>query len=338
MKAHYRFFLLIVLFLGFSAGSRAQNAGVYKFIKKISLPGDGGYDYMSIDEVNNKLYVSHGTSVNVIDLKTDSAVAEIKEMKGVHGIAIDNELGRGFISDGRANSMVAFDLLNFKKIANIPVTGLGPDAILYDPFSKRVYSFNGHGKNIAVVDAKTLKEVDSIKLGGGPEFAVSDRKGKIYNNIEDLNIIKVINSKTNKVIDSFPLSPCETPTGLGADLTHGLLFTGCRKNKGMSVLDMKSGKVLATINIGAGVDAVVYDPITSLIFCSCGDATTTIIKEIDREHFNVVQTLNTEPRAKTMALDTKTHKIYLSAPEFDPTIKKIVPNSFHVLVYGMNGL
>lgn len=336
MRRIYLILAQFFLFFLFCFETQAQVSEVYKFVKRIDLPGNSGYDYMNIDPVNNKLYVSHGTSVNVIDLKTDKVVGEISDMKGVHGIAIDNELGRGFISDGRANSIVAFDLKTYSKLATIPVTGIGPDAILYDSFSKRVYSFNGHGKSISVVDAFSFKQVDSILLGGGPEFAVSDGKGKIYNNNEDLNLLKVIDTKSNKVIDSFPLSPCETPTGLGADLKHGRLFTGCRKNKGMSVVDINSGKVITTVDIGSGVDAVWYDPKTAYVFCSCGDATTTIIKQITPDQYKVVQTLKTEPRAKTMALDLKTHKIYLSAPSFDPDTKKPLPNSFHVLVYSMN--
>jgi len=328
--------VLVLLILSFFINSYAQTKGQYTFDKKIEVPGDGGYDYMSIDAVNNRLYVSHGTQVNIIDLTTQKVIGAVKDMKGVHGIAIDNELNRGFISDGRANAVVAFDLKTFEKIATIPITGQGPDAILYDPFSKTVYSFNGHSNNASIVDAQTLKEIDSVKLGGGPEFAVSDTVGKIYNNIEDLSKMKVIDASTHQVVDSFPLSPCITPTGLGVDLKYGRLFTGCRKNKGMTVLDLRTGKVLNTVPIGGGVDAVVYDPSTQYIFCSCGDGTTTIIKQGASDSYTVIQTLKTEPRAKTMALDLKTHKIYLSAPSFDTATQKPLPNSFHVLVYKLN--
>jgi len=314
----------------------SQNKVTYSFDKKIPVPGDGGYDYLSIDSVMNRLYISHGTSVNVLDLKTETLIGEIKDMKGVHGIAIDNELNRGFISDGKANAVVAFDLKTFEKIATIPVSGIGPDAIMYDPSSKKVYSFNGESKDASVVDAKSLKQVGTIKLGGGPEFAVSDLKGKIFNNIEDLNQLKVLDSHSLKVIDSFPLSPCGTPTGLALDLKYGRIFTGCRKNKGLSVLDMVSGKVLTTVPIGGGVDAVVYNPNNQLIFCSCGDGTTSIIQQGPNDSYTLLQTLTTEPRAKTMAMDFKTGKIYLSAPSFETGTRKIVPGSFHLLVYKPN--
>ena len=317
----------------FSAVSNVIHAQTYVQDKIIALPGDAGYDYLSIDKVNGRLYVSHGNSVNVIDLNTEQPVGVISDLKGIHGIAIANKSNRGFISDGRADAVVAFDLTTLKTIATIPVDAKGPDGIIYDPFSDRVFCFNGDSNNSSVIDPNTLKQVGTVDLGGAPEFAVADGKGKIYNNLEDKNSLNVIDTKTLKVIMNYPLAPCGGPTGLALDNAHHRIFSVCRQNKGMSVVDATSGKVIVTLPIGAGVDAVAYDPETKLIFCSCGDGTTTIIKQQSADEYSVIQTLKTPVRAKTMALDTKTHKIYLSVAEFEPGTRKVLPNTFKVLVY-----
>ena len=312
----------------------ALHAQTYVLDKKIALPGDGGYDYLSIDHVNNRLYVSHGTAVNVIDLATEQPVGVIDDMKGVHGIAIDNKHNKGFISDGKANAVVAFDLKTLKKIATIPVDAQGPDAIMYDPYSEKVFSFNGESNNSSVVDPVTLKQVGTVALGGGPEFAVPDGKGKIYNNLEDKSSLNVIDSKALKVLKTYSLAPCGGPTGLALDLKNSRAFTVCRENKGMSVVDINTGKVITTVPIGAGVDAVAYDAETKLIFVSNGDGTTTIIKQASADKYSVTQTLTTQVRARTMTLDPKTHKIYLSVAQYEPgTTRKVVPGTFNVLVY-----
>ena len=327
-------FLIIPVLI--STQGKSQTTDIYSFEKSIVLPGDGGYDYISIDEVKRHLFVSHGTSVNIIDLKTEMVIGSVDNMKGVHGIAVDNEVNKGFITDGRDNSVVVFDLITFKTITTIPVTPKGPDGIMFDPFSKRIFAFCGNGNAASVIDVNTLKEIATIPLGGGPEFAVPDSKGLIYNNLEDKNSLNVIDSKEMKVIRNYPLAPCGGPTGLALDAQHKRIFTGCRENKGMSVVDIKTGKVITTLPIGGGVDAVVYDASTKLIFCSNGDGTTTIIKQKSADEYAVVQTLNTQFRAKTMALDKLTHKIYLSAPKFVEGTRNIIPGTFAVLVYKMN--
>src|SRR5260221_1431052 len=237
---------LLVLLLATSRLS-AQS---YKFDKKIALPGDGGYDYLPIDEANNHLFVSHGTSVNVVDLGTEKPIASIDGMKGVHGIAVVNEVNKGFITDGKASAVVVFDLTTFKTISTITLSSSDADAIIYDPFSKKVLAFNGDGKSISVIDPVAMKEIKTIPLGAGPELAVSDGKGLIYNNIEDLNSLKSIDTKTFTVKDTYPLAPCGGPTGLALDPVNKRLFTGCRQNKGLSVVDITSGKVITTIPIG----------------------------------------------------------------------------------------
>ena len=325
-----KIFLAILATCTMTLSLRAQT---YVLDKTIALTGDAGYDYVSIDMANNRLYVSHGTMLNVVDLATEQQVGVIGDLKGIHGIAIVNKSNRGFISDGRANAVVAFDLATLKVIATIPVTATGPDGIIYDPYSDFVFSFNGDSNNASVVDPNTLKQVGTVDLGGAPEFAVSDGKGKIYNNLEDKNSVNVIDTKTLKVTHNYSLAPAGGPTGIALDDADHRIFSACRKNKGMSVLDATSGKVIATLPIGGGVDAVCYDPGTKLIFCSCGDGTTTIIKQNSADDYSVIQTLTTPVRAKTMALDTRTHKIYLSVAAYEPGTRKVVPNTFKVLVF-----
>lgn len=335
MIVSLRLVLCLCLFAFSTPKLLAQQTEIYTLDKKIQLPGDAGYDYLSIDEVNRRLYVSHGTSVNVIDLDTETPIGVITDMKGVHGIAIANEFGRGYISDGGADAVVVFDLKTLEKITTIQVTGKGPDAIAYDSYSKQVFCFNGESNDASVIDAKALKQIGTVDLNGGPEFAVSDGKGIMYNNLEDKNSLNVIDTKALKVTRNYRLAPCGGPTGLAFDPANSRLFTGCRQNKGMSVVDSKSGKVIVTVPIGAGVDAVVYDKENKLIFCSNGDGTTTIIKQESADSYKVIQILATQARAKTMAMDTKTHKIYLSVADFQPGTRNVIPGTFQVLVYKM---
>src|ERR1700744_1475491 len=329
MKKH----ILILAFLFAGILPLSLKAQTYVFDKAIPLTGDSGWDYLSVDNVNHRLYVSHGNKVNVIDLDTEQPAGSVDSLKGIHGIAIDNKANRGFISDGRANAVVAFDLKTLKTLATIPVTAEGPDCIIYDPYSDRVFSFNGESNNSSVVDPNTLKQVGTVALGGGPEFAVSDHDGKIYNNLEDKNSLDVIEVRSLKVIANYPIAPGGGPTGLALDMKNGRAFTGCRQNKGMEVVDVHTGKVINTLPIGAGVDAVAYDPETKLVFCSCGDGTVTIIKQLSADSYSVIQTLKTQNRARTMALDQKTHKIYLSVADTQPNSRKATPGTFKVLVY-----
>jgi len=324
MKTKIAFVLFVFSFLIFKHNLSAQE--LYTADKTIELPGTGSYDYLFIDKQNNKLYVSHASAVNVIDLGTEKAVGSIDNLKKCHGIAIVNKLNRGFISDGNANTVVVFDINTLKIIQTIALSGKKPDAIIYDSYSNKVFAFNGGSNNVSVIDVETMKETTTIDLGGGPEFAVTNGAGKIYNNIEDLSSLKVIDSKTLTVTNTYPLAPCGGPTGITLDSANNRLFTVCRENKGMSVVDATNGKVITTVPIGTGVDAVAFDPITKLVFCSNGDGTTTIIKQETADKYTVVQTLKTVARAKTLALDTVTHKIYLSVN--DPAT-----NSFKVLVY-----
>ncbi len=313
----------------------AQNPS-YVADKTIPLTGNGGYDYAFIDQANHVLYASHGTAVNVVDLQTEKQVAVIENMKGVHGIAIVNELNRGFISDGKGSAVIAFDTKTFKTIKVIPITGKDADGIIYDPFSKKIFVFEGDANAAVVVDPKELTQVGSIELGGAPEFAVSDGNGLIYNNLEDKSSLNVIDAKAMKVIKNYPLSPCGGPTGLAIDKDNQRLFTVCRENKGMSVIDITTGKVVQTLSIGAGVDAVIYDAANKLVIASNGDGTATVFKQNTADNYSLVQTLTTQYRAKTMAMDFSTHKLYFPVVDFQKGTKTQVPDSFKLLVYRLN--
>jgi len=326
--------LFLGLFLIFFNKLIAQNIH-YGLDKKISLQGNDGYDYLFIDQENRNLYVSHGTIVHVISLDSEKLIGTIKGTKGNHGIAIVQKSNLGFISDGKSNEVSVFDLTTLEVKTTIKLRGEKPDAIIYDIFSEKVFVFNGSSNNASVIDVNTLKEIGTIDLGGAPEFAVSDGSGKVYCNLEDKNSIKVIDTKSLTIINSIPLAPCGGPTGLTMDIPNQLLFTVCRENKGLSVVDIGSGKVLNTFPIGSGVDAVAYDTDLKIIFCSNGDGTTSIYKQNSPIDYTLIQTLETQIRAKTLALDQKTHKIYLSVADFDPITKKTLPDTFRVLVYKM---
>ena len=326
---------ILILFVGafliFNCTAHAQRAN-YSHYKTIHVGDQGGWDYLAIDEVNNKLYVSHSTKVLVISIDKDSVIAEIPNTLGVHGIAIDHELNKGFISDGRTNSVTAFDLKTYKVIDTLAISGTNPDAILYDPYSKKVFTFNGRSHNATVIDAASFKVLDSINLPGKPEFAVTDLHGKIYVNIEDKSEIVQFDSKTHKVLNTWSITPGEEPSGLAIDRANSLLFSVC-DNKKMVVFDITKGKTIQSIPIGGGVDAVSFDPQTKLIYTSNGEGNVTIIKQLNLLTYQVIQTLPTQAGSRTMTLDVKSKKIYLSAAKFEEGTRKMIPGSFEILVY-----
>ena len=317
--------------------------GSYKLLKEIPVGGEGGWDYLEVDPGARRLYVSHATKVVVIDIEKEAVLGEIADTPGVHGIAVAPNLGLGFTSNGRENKVSIFDLKTLQTSSKVD-TGENPDAILYDEKTKEVYAFNGRGRSATAFDAKTGKVVATIPLPGKPEFAVAHTKAdRIYNNLEDKSEVAVIDTKTHKLVSTWPLAPGEEPSGMAFDPEHQRLFLGCG-NKLMVMLDSATGKVVSSVPIGQGVDATKFDPGTQLAFCSCGDATVTIAHEDSPDKLTVVQTLKTEPRAKTMALDPRTHKIYLASAKFGPAPDQpsggkkgrpsVVPGTFKVLVYG----
>jgi DNA-binding beta-propeller fold protein YncE len=314
----------------------------YHLVNTYALGGDGGWDYLSIDSSARRLYISRATHVIVLDADSGKPVGDIPDTPGVHGIALAPELGRGFISNGREGTVTIFDLKTLKAIAKVRA-GENPDAILYDPASKRVFAFNGRSHDATAIDAAKGSVVGTIKLEGKPEFAVSDEKGEIFVNIEDKSQIDAIDPAKLEVKASWPLAPCEEPNGLAMDRKHRRLFAGC-DNKMMAVVDADTGKVIATPAIGDGVDANTFDPGTELAFASCGEGVLTVVHEDSPMKFSVLENVPTQPGARTMALDEKTHNAYLVTAKFGPPPaptadnphprRTILPDSFVVLVYG----
>lgn len=288
-------------------------AGGYSVVKKIPIPGKGGWDYLSVDANARRLYVSHGTQVEVVDIDSLSVVGNIPKTPGVHGIAIAPESGRGFVSAGRANSVIVFDLKTLKTITEVPA-GKEPDGIIYDPATSRVFAFNGESNTATAIDAANAKVAGTVDLGGGPEFAAADGKGYVFNNLEDENLVVKINARDLKVEQRWPTASCSSPSSMAMDRANRRLFIGCR-SRVMAVLDADSGKVITTLPIGDHVDATAFDPETKLIFNSNGEGTVTVIHEDSPDKYSAVETVKTAPRARTMALDPKTHRLFLSTAE-----------------------
>ena len=315
----------------------------YHVVREIHLAGDGGWDYLTVDSAARRLYVSHSTRVNVVDVDSGKPVGEVQNLSGVHGIAIAQDLGRGFISNGKSSTVTIFDLKSLATLSEVKTTGENPDAILYDPFSSRVFAFNGRTGNATVLDAKTGKVEGTIELGGKPEFATSDLLGRIFVNLEDKSEVVELGAKDLKVQARWPLKPCEEPSGMAIDRKHERLLIGCA-NKLAAVVDTKSGKVVTTVPIGDGVDANAFDPETGLGFSSNGDGTLTVIHEDGPDRFTVVENVTTRKGARTMALDEKTHQLYLSSAQYgpapEPTAEQphprptVLPDSFTLLVVG----
>lgn len=295
----------------------------YHVIKKIPIPGQGGFDYLTIDGSARRLYVSHGTQVEVLDVDSGAIVGKIPNTMGVHGIAIAPELGRGFVSDGQTATVTIFDLKTLKPIAEVPA-GKKPDAIIYDSATSQVFAFNGGSDSTTVISAADGKVVGTLDLGGGPEFAAADGDGYVFNNLEDQSKLVKINSKKLSVDERWPLAPCEAPSSMAMDRPNRRIFIGCR-SKVMAVVDADSGKVITTVAIGDHVDASAFDPESKLIFNSNGEGTISIIHEDSPDTYSVVQTVKTLPRAKTLALDLQTHRVFLSTVE---------DGQFEVLVVG----
>jgi YVTN family beta-propeller protein len=312
----------------------AQTVSDFKIVNKIHLEGDEKWDYLFSDDLNSRLYVSHGSMVQVVDESKGTLVGKISGMNGVHGIAIAPELSKGFISSGKDSSVVVFDTRTLQVITKITVTGKGPDAIMFDSFSKKVFVFNGKSNNATVIDAATNKIVATIPLDGKPEFSVSDGRGKVYVNLEDKSSIAVINPTTCKVEHVWPIAPGEEPTGLALDnVTHRLLSV-CG-NKLMVITDAGSGKVISTLPIGEKSDGTAFDPGVKRAYSSNGDKTMTVVKEGTDGKFSVMNNFPTQEGARTITINKMTHHIYLSAADFDPVQEgqkpKITPGTFVIL-------
>lgn len=295
----------------------ASGASGYHVAKKVKLGGAGGWDYLEVDPATHRLFISRGTHVMVYDPMAEKVVGDIPDTQGVHGVAIAADLSKGFTSNGRSTNSTIFDLASLKAMGSA-TTGKGPDAIIYDPYSKRTFTMNGDGNSATAIDAVSGNVAGSVDLGGGPEFAASDGKGNIFVNLEDKSALVKFDAKTLKMENTWPLAPCESPSGLAIDAAHEILVVGCH-NKLMAFVDGVTGKVIGTVPIGQGVDANRFDAATGYAFASCGDGTLTIAHEDSPTKFSLVETVATQRGARTMALDPTNHNVYLVTAEFGPT-------------------
>jgi hypothetical protein len=317
--------------------SPAPATSGYHVIKTVPVGGDGGWDYVYVDTDARRVYVSRGTHTMVLDADTYAVVGDIPDTLGVHGVAIASDLGRGFTSNGRSNDVTIFDLKTLKAIGNVK-TDANPDAILYEPVTKRVFTFNGRGKNATAINAADGTVLGAIDLRGKPEFAAADGKGSVYANNEDSSELHHLDAKTLKELHHWPLAPCKSPSGLAMDTANRRLFSVCDE-KVMAVVNADTGKVVATPAICEGPDAAGFDPSSGYVFASCGDGNLTVIHQDSPDKYTVVENVPTKKSARTMGLDLKTHNIFLPAADFDPPAAgerrgKMKPGSFVIVVVG----
>lgn len=343
-------FVLLVLFIASAPipnctaqkSGEAKPASGYHLLKKIEVGGEGGWDYLFVDGAARRLYVSRSTRMMVFDADTGKSVGEIPDTPGVHGVAIADDLGRGFTSNGRDGSVTIFELKTLKPISKVKV-GTNPDCIIYDPATHRVFAFNRGSSDVSAIDAKTGEVAGLIALGGHPEFATADGKGMVFVNLDNKSEIVAIDSKKLEAKAHWSVAPGEGPSGMAIDRKHNRLFSVCG-NKKMTVMDAATGKVVADVPIGTGPDAAAFDPDTNLAFSSNGEGTLTIIHEDSADKYSVVENVTTQRGARTMALDPKTHNVFLVTAQYGPppapTPERpnprpaIVPNSFVILVFG----
>jgi YVTN family beta-propeller protein len=332
MKTKFFITPLILVSLIFSVQSQTKSN--YKIANKFHLTGDEKWDYLYSDDGTGMLYVSHGSMVQIVNETDGKLLGTISGMKGIHGIAIVADLGKGYISSGKDTMVTVFDTKTFGVIKKITTSGLGPDAIIYDPFSKKVFTCNGKSHNSTVIDPATDKIIATISLDGKPESAVSDGKGKVYVNFEEESKICQINATTFKQENVWPLDPGEKPTGLALDNEAHRLFSAC-DNKIMVIVDAGNGKIISTVPIGEKVDGAAFDPELKCVYTSNGDGTLTVVKEENKDSFKVLENVPTQKGAKTITVNKKTHHIYLPTANFeakDPGEKpKVIPGTFVIL-------
>ena len=332
MKRVLAILIAAVVFAAIPAFAQKQ----YKVATTVKLGGEGGWDYLSYDKDAHRLFITRGSHVMVVDTNTLKVTDDIPDLSGIHGVALSPEFARGFISNGGDNSVTIFDLKTLKKLDNVKV-GERPDAILYDPFTKRVFTFNARGKDSTVLDAASGKVAGTIPLGGKPEFAATDLKGKVFVNIEDKDEIAQLDANKLTVLNRWPLGSCKEPSALAIDKEHHRLFAGC-DNKMMAVVDSESGKVVTTVPIGEGVDAGRFNPNTQEVFMSCGEGVLTVVHEDTPDKYTVTQNVATAKGARTMAMDYEDNVAYLVTAQRDPKPPApgqrpaMVPGSFELIV------
>ena len=328
------FFLVFIILLSVH-NSLFSQANSLQVSDTFHIQSSGGWDYILADAASNKLYVSHGTQVNVLDKNTGDSIGIIPNTNGVHGIALIHSLNKGFTSNGRSNSVTVFDL-NSLQVTDSIATGENPDAIFYDDYSKKIITCNGRSKNLSIIDPQSNKVVATIDVKGKPETAVSDGAGNVFVNNEDKSEIEVVDMKTMQLVHSWPIAPGESPSGLSIDRKTKRLFAGC-DNKVLMVIDAVSGKVITKVPIGDGCDGTAFDAATHTVYSSNGDGTLTVIKEASNNRFTVIKNLPTKRGARTLSIDETTHIIYLPTADFGTPVAgekrpPIIPGSFQVLV------
>ena len=332
-------FLLAALFCGTVASPGLAASSGYHILKTVTLGGDGGFDYLNMDPVSGHLFITRGDHVMVVDVDAGKLLTDLTGLSGVHGTVFVD--GKDYVSEGGANKVAVYDGKSLKKLSEIAV-GTRPDGILYDPFSRRIFTFNGTSKDATVIDAATDKVVGTVALGGKPEAASSDGAGTIFVNIEDTSEVVSFDAKTLKVKTHIPLKPCEGPSGQAADLAHARIFSGC--DGLVAVTDIKAGKLVATFPIGDGVDANRFDPATGYIFSSNGESgTLTVAHEDTPDKYTVLDNVKTAIGARTMELDPKTHRVFVVAQDTKPGTPTAaqprpravaVPGTFRLIVLG----
>jgi YVTN family beta-propeller protein len=329
MKKICVIFLLLIIAKTNAIG---QKSG-YRLTDSFHIASSGFWDYIAVNK--NKLYVSHSTQVNILNKENGDSIGVISNTTGVHGIAFDNELNKGYTSNGRLNNVTVFDLTTNRILAQIP-TGMNPDAIFYDDYSKKIITCNGRSNSLSIIDPMTDKVVDTIPLSGKPETAVSDGAGKVFVNIENKSSISEIDIKNFKLEKTWPIAPGESPSGLSIDRKTNRLFAGC-DNKMLVVLNAENGSVVSTPAIGEGCDGTAFDPDLNYVYSSNGEGTLTVLKEISKDKYEVIENIPTKRGARTLVVDHETHTVYLPTADFKPTENgerrpPMVPGSFQVLV------
>jgi YVTN family beta-propeller protein len=324
--------------------TKGEPTNTYRVLHKIPVPGDGGYDFIYLNEAAHRLYVAHSTEVAVIDTTSHSVIGVITDLAGAHGISVVPAVGKGFITNGKSGMVTVFDPKTLKTTGEIKSTGKSPDALTYDPASGQLFVFNHASGEVTVIDPGTNKVTTTLNVGGALEVGRADGHGNVWVNVEDRSEILRIDSKKMVVAGRYPLAPCEEPTGLAVDAKHGRLFVGCG-NKMMVVVNATSGKVVATLDIGPGVDGTEFDANTGDVFNACGkDGTLSVIHQDTADSYHMVQNLSTQLGARTLAVDTSSHRVFLAAARFgdkpapsETTPKPrapILPGTFVVLVVG----
>lgn len=322
--------LLMCVYMCMSLLCNAQSG--YSLYTKIPLKGNGDWDYLQVDQVNNRLFVTHSDRAHVLSLKTNKEIGQINNLKGAHHIALLPKFNKGFISNGANNTVLVFDYTSLDSLTSIKIDGINPDPMCYDSYSGKLYVFCDNDLAI-IIDPATNKTTGQIALKGAPEFALPDGKGLIYNNVEDKNAMSTIDVNKKAVIKTYNLKKNAAPTGMAADFKNDRLFIVCRGINELAVLDNKTGKIVVSLPIGKKVDGVYFDERNRLIICPGGDGSLTFIRQKDKNKYEVVQTLSTKAGAKTMAFDSRTQKIYVCSADIAKVTNEMVPGSFKVLVY-----